>query len=122
MTNPGISSELLGCPFCDGAVLVTGWEMWAATCNDCGARTSGHADRESAIEAWNTRATPAAEIVRLREAAPDAVDMLEHYAEYIRGVPVSEIERHPYLPEVERIIEELRAALTQSDTVDKVNQ
>lgn len=48
------------------------------------------------------------------EVAPDAADILERYAEFIRTVGSCDLERHPYLPEVERIAETLRAAISKA--------
>lgn len=48
----------------------------------------------------------------LIEPAPDAADILEHYAEYIRTVKADELERHPYLPLIEDTAAKLRAAIT----------
>lgn len=50
----------------------------------------------------------------LLEPAPDAADLLERYAEYIRSVPADQLEVHPYLPEVEHVIETLRAAIAKA--------
>ena len=47
-------------------------------------------------------------------AMRDAADILEDYAEYIRSVKACELERHPYLPQVEEVISELRAAIGES--------
>lgn len=48
-------------------------------------------------------------------AAPDAADMLDSYARFIREhVKADDLELHPYLPEIERVAGELRAALTRS--------
>ena len=53
-----------------------------------------------------------------REAMPsvwqDACYYLDYYAEYIRSVHSSEIERHPYLPDLERVAEEMRALPEQA--------
>lgn len=48
------------------------------------------------------------------EAAPDAADILEHYAEYVRGLPSAEFERHPYIPEIEEAAAKLRAAILKA--------
>lgn len=50
------------------------------------------------------------------EVAPDAADILERYAEFIRTVASYDLERHPYLPEVERIAETLRAAISKASS------
>lgn len=47
-------------------------------------------------------------------AMRDAADILEDYAEYIRSVKACELERHPYLPQVEYVISELRAIIGES--------
>lgn len=53
-------------------------------------------------------------------AMRDAADIaklfrkLEDYAEYIRSVKACELVRHPYLPQVEEVISELRAAIGES--------
>lgn len=53
----------------------------------------------------------------LLEAAPDAADMLERYADFIRrDVKADDLERHPYLPELERIAAAMRAAITKATT------
>lgn len=39
----------------------------------------------------------------------DAADLLERYAAFIRTVPSTDFELHPYLPEVDRVAAELRA-------------
>lgn len=50
-------------------------------------------------------------------AAPDAADMLEQYADFIRReVKADELERHPYLPALEQVIGDLRAALRAAAT------
>lgn len=46
--------------------------------------------------------------------APEAAHILEQYAEYIRSVKADELERHPYLPEIERVAAELRAAISKA--------
>jgi hypothetical protein len=38
-----------------------------------------------------------------------AAELLEHYADFIRCVKPDDIERHPYLPEIDQVAEELRA-------------
>lgn len=49
------------------------------------------------------------------EIAPDAADLLERYAAFIReNVKADDLEMHPYLPEVERVAEALRAALAKA--------
>jgi hypothetical protein len=51
----------------------------------------------------------------LLEAAPDAVDLLEEYAEFVRStVPYEELERHPYLPSIEDAASKLRAAIAKA--------
>lgn len=40
-----------------------------------------------------------------------AIGMCEQYAEFIRRVPAADIEQHPYLPELEQVIEVGRLAL-----------
>ena len=50
-------------------------------------------------------------------AAPHAADMLEQYADFIRrDVKADELERHPYLPALEQVIDDLRAALRAAAT------
>lgn len=47
--------------------------------------------------------------------APDAADLLSRYADFIRqSVKADELERHPYLPEIERVVEDLRAAIAKA--------
>lgn len=48
------------------------------------------------------------------DPAADAADLLDQYAEYIRTVKADELERHPYLPKVEQVVQDLRAALLKS--------
>lgn len=48
------------------------------------------------------------------EVAPDAADLLERYAEFIRTVGADDLELRPYLPEVERVAECLRAAIAKA--------
>lgn len=48
------------------------------------------------------------------EVAPDAADLLAHYAEFIRTVKADDLERHPYLPSVEDVVARLRAALLKA--------
>lgn len=43
------------------------------------------------------------------ETITDAADLLDRYASFIRTVKADDLELHPYLPEVERVAEELRA-------------
>ena len=59
--------------------------------------------------AWLIAAAP-----DLIEPAPDAADILEQYAEYIRGVKADELERHPYLPMIEDTARALRAAIAKA--------
>ena len=60
--SEGIKTELLLCPFCGGEaseVLGREWEGQSAIlCNDCTAETSDSYMGQTAIEKWNTRATP----------------------------------------------------------------
>lgn len=44
-----------------------------------------------------------------RTAVKDAIDMCERYAEFIRRIPSANLEEHPYLPELEDVIEALAA-------------
>jgi hypothetical protein len=44
------------------------------------------------------------------DPASDAADLLDQYAGYIRTVKADELERHPYLPHVEQVAEDLRAS------------
>jgi hypothetical protein len=46
--------------------------------------------------------------------APDAADILEHYADYIRSLPAAEFDRHPYLPHIEDVAADLRAAIAKA--------
>lgn len=49
------------------------------------------------------------------EAAPDAADLLEHYASFVREqVSAADLERHPYLPHLEQVAADLRAALAKA--------
>lgn len=42
-----------------------------------------------------------------------AADLLEHYVDFIKEVKPDDIERHPYLPEIEMVAQDLRAMATQ---------
>lgn len=53
--------------------------------------------------------------VGVSEALRAAIEMCERYAEFIRTVPVDDIECHPYLPELEQVIDDGRAALPTKD-------
>lgn len=46
--------------------------------------------------------------------ARDAADMLESYANYITTVHSDELEIHPYLPELERVAKDMRAAMAKA--------
>jgi hypothetical protein len=49
------------------------------------------------------------------EAAPNAADLLEQYAGFIRDdVKADDIERHPYLPLIEQTAADLRAAMAKA--------
>lgn len=50
----------------------------------------------------------------LLEPAPNAADILEQYAEYVRTVKADELERHPYLPLIEETAADLRAAIAKA--------
>ena len=58
-------AELKPCPFCGGRAVLNGGEKisegggdyWWVQCHECFASTHGNADRETAIEAWNRRAS-----------------------------------------------------------------
>lgn len=70
--------------------------------------------------AWKNE--PEAEAnARLMAAAPDfastaptAADLLGRYAEYIRTVSPADLDLHPYIPEIERVVGELRAAIAKA--------
>jgi hypothetical protein len=48
-----------------------------------------------------------------------AADLLAQYADFIRhSVKADELEAHPYLPEIERVVDDLRAATTAWNTRD----
>lgn len=67
--------------------------------------------KTSETEHLNRAETAEAEVVRLREALTETLPMCEQYADFIRlSVSVSDIEMHPYLPEIEQVIERARAA------------
>lgn len=42
-----------------------------------------------------------------------AAELLEHYVDFIKEVKPDDIERHPYLPEIEMVAQDLRAMATQ---------
>lgn len=49
------------------------------------------------------------------EVAPDAVDILDTYAGFIRhSVKADDLDMHPYLPHLEDVIAKLRAALSRA--------
>lgn len=51
----------------------------------------------------------------LLEPAPDAADILEQYAEFIRtSVNADDLERHPYVPLIEETATRLRAAIARA--------
>ena len=67
-------SELKPCPFCGGEGVADGViAYWVSCGNFCGGQTSSYTSKDSAVEAWNTRATPPelaealAKIERVRE-------------------------------------------------------
>lgn len=51
----------------------------------------------------------------LHEAAASAADLLDQYASFIRSVAASDIEQHPYLPDVENAVASLRAAIAKAE-------
>lgn len=121
--------ELLPCPFC--AKSVEAVEVPTATSpimhHPVYDGYCAVAGRFFPVSAWNTRAATARELALVEAltalfgaapdfalVVPDAADLLEQYAEYIRTVHSSELERHPYLPEVECVIADLRAALAKA--------
>ncbi len=57
------------------------------------------------------------------EAGADAADILDHYARFIRDeVKADDLERHPYLPHIEQVAADLRAALAlPAPVVEGVN-
>lgn len=61
------------------------------------------------------RAPPAVAAGGVTEALRSAMGMCEQYADFIRHVPAAEIEQHPYLPELEQVIEVARAHLAVGD-------
>jgi len=53
------------------------------------------------------------------KSAPDAADLLEHYADFIRReVKADDLERHPYLPLIEQTAADLRAAIAKATPTD----
>lgn len=55
-----------------------------------------------------------AQIARLTEALEEATDICATYANFIKEqVSANDIEVHPYLPRIERAVEDARAALAQ---------
>lgn len=62
---------------------------------------------------YNARA--AKEIPAMVQALREANDLLADYAEFVRNVPVSEIERHPYLPALDDAVSDIVAILARID-------
>ena len=49
----------------------------------------------------------------------DAADLLAHYADFIRhSVKADDLEMHPYLPEIERVVYDLRAAIAKATVAE----
>lgn len=48
------------------------------------------------------------------EVAPEAVDLLDQYVDFIRTVKADDLDQHPYLPSVEDVVARLRAALLKA--------
>lgn len=69
-------------------------------------------DAAQAIHALLASPTKAGEV---SEALRSAMGMCEQYADFIRRVPAADLEQHPYLPELEQVIEVARAALSLPD-------
>jgi len=67
-------------------------------------------------DAWHEIARLIAAAPELYEGAAAAVDLLEQYAHFICTVKADDIEQHPYLPHVEQVLEDLRAALHKART------
>jgi Lar family restriction alleviation protein len=127
MTGPTVRPglELLPCPFCgslawmhaDGGVLADASVGYRVECQGrCHAMTCYWHAREEAITAWNTRALAASGIEEMRGALEAAADMCAVYADFIRNhVCADDIEIHPYLPALEDVIANGRAALSLAD-------
>lgn len=72
-------------------------------------RICGGANKVSGPDARLIAAAP-----ELLEAGIEAEWFLAHYADYIATVPVDEIERHPYLPDLQEKLERLRTAIAKA--------
>lgn len=130
---PSTKVALLPCPFCGGEASAEGrvsytenHEAWFAdgtqvleafycNCMKCGATrqpiVGGYQSRDLAITAWNTRSTPIVDVTRV-EKLREAADILDQYASFIRtDVKADDLERHPYVPQIEQCADDLRAAL-----------
>jgi hypothetical protein len=67
---------------------------------------------------WQDAAKAAeAEVARLRKPLADALSMCQRYADFIvTCVKADDIEMHPYLPELEQVVENLRALSSSEHT------
>jgi hypothetical protein len=89
-----------------------------AECND-GTKDNFRRHARNAIAAMPAQSVNRDE-AEAREAVSEAVDLLRHYAEYIRTVKADEFERHPYLPLIEQVVDSLTAA-SPSQPLDRAN-
>lgn len=128
----GKEQELRPCPFCGSPAEIE--HTWIPRSSECLAICSNphcvahnieqdeqggwccdtYNSEADAIAAWNRRA-PAVAAGGVTEALRSAMGMCEQYADFIRRVPAAEIEQHPYLPELEQVIEVARAHLAVGD-------
>jgi hypothetical protein len=69
---------------------------------------------KASLASWPANARVISAAPDFVECAPDAVELLERYAEYIRTVKADDLERHPYLPHLEAVASDLRAALAKA--------
>jgi hypothetical protein len=79
------------------------------------------ADKDGSVYRYDVRGIDSADARLIAaapdfaEAAPDAADLLEHYADFIRtSVKADDLELHPYLPNIERTASDLRAAIAKA--------
>lgn len=78
--------------------------------------------RRSKTDPWEGNARLISAAPDFAEVAPDAAYLLEQYAAFIRAeVKADELERHPYLPLIEQVAAELRAASAKASGTAIIN-